>query len=756
MQKACAVDVDMFCKNVAKGEARVIACLRNHKDDKRMTAPCQKELHDDLVVTGTHENLDYALRAACNADKAKFCGDVIPGGGKTRACMRLHVKELSDDCRKAEFNRLVIESSDISLSTSLAASCAADKVKFCSTVKPGEGRTHKCIRDNYEKLSPECKQAEFEHLKVSSSDIRLKPAMQKACAVDVDLWCKNVPKGEARVIACLRNHKDDAAMTATCKAELFADLKVTLTHENLDYALRAACNADKAKFCGDVIPGGGKTRACMRLHVKELSDDCRKAEFKRLVIESSDMRLSTSLAASCAADKVKFCSTVKPGEGRTHKCIRDNYEKLSPECKQAEFEHLKVSSSDIRLKPTMQKACAQEVDKFCKNVPKGDGNVIACLRENVEKKMGMSQACKDEVGAQVVLQSNHVELNVHLSHACAKDTAKFCNGEGTGTAMHVCLRKHYMKLSVDCKRAEFIEIIDEGKDYRIANILSRHCKDDHFKFCKDVKAGNGRVHSCMHDHLHDLTQDCRLASFDDLMIRSLDIRLKPSLLAACQEDIGQFCSKTNYGNARVLRCLQDKMGNQLSGGCETQLAKDLNIASSDIRLRSRMQATCAQDVKVLCVGKSSGEQQECLVSQHTKIKATACAREVRRAIKLASLDIRADPNTDRLCKNDKIKYCSNPAGVGSVKGHTCLRINLDKLTKQCKEAVLTRMKVESYSVDFKQNIASACVVEMGMMCPGVVKGEERMLKCLQDQMYSPRMGEECRKEIEADFKATMG
>jgi hypothetical protein len=34
---------------------------------------------------------------------------------------------------------------------------------------------------------------------------------------------------------------------------------------------------------------------------------------------------------------------VKPGEGRTHKCIRDNYEKLSPDCKQAEFEHLKES-----------------------------------------------------------------------------------------------------------------------------------------------------------------------------------------------------------------------------------------------------------------------------------------------------------------------------------------------------------------------------------------------------------------------------
>ena len=41
---------------------------------------------------------------------------------------------------------------------------------------------------------------------------------------------------------------------------------------------------------------------------------------------------------NCKDDLKKFCSNVKPGKGRTHKCLRDNKDKVSKACKQAEFE----------------------------------------------------------------------------------------------------------------------------------------------------------------------------------------------------------------------------------------------------------------------------------------------------------------------------------------------------------------------------------------------------------------------------------
>jgi hypothetical protein len=39
--------------------------------------------------------------AACRGDVAEFCGQLQPGGGRIRACIREHVAELSPGCKQA-------------------------------------------------------------------------------------------------------------------------------------------------------------------------------------------------------------------------------------------------------------------------------------------------------------------------------------------------------------------------------------------------------------------------------------------------------------------------------------------------------------------------------------------------------------------------------------------------------------------------------------------------------------------------------
>ena len=36
---------------------------------------------------------------------------------------------------------------------------------------------------------------------------------------------------------------------------------------------------------------------------------------------------------SCDQDRLRFCKQVQAGKGRTHNCLRDNYNKLSDKCK---------------------------------------------------------------------------------------------------------------------------------------------------------------------------------------------------------------------------------------------------------------------------------------------------------------------------------------------------------------------------------------------------------------------------------------
>ena len=47
-----------------------------------------------------------SVRAACMNDIKTLCGDVQPGGGKIRGCIREHRAQLSDGCKGALAERM--------------------------------------------------------------------------------------------------------------------------------------------------------------------------------------------------------------------------------------------------------------------------------------------------------------------------------------------------------------------------------------------------------------------------------------------------------------------------------------------------------------------------------------------------------------------------------------------------------------------------------------------------------------------------
>lgn len=86
----------------------------------------------------------------CTPDMRKFCADVPPGSGRTQACLREHDAELSKECR-TRLNDLGREAGVI------GAICRWDIARFCSDVVPGGGRIVSCLESNTLNLSPECK-----------------------------------------------------------------------------------------------------------------------------------------------------------------------------------------------------------------------------------------------------------------------------------------------------------------------------------------------------------------------------------------------------------------------------------------------------------------------------------------------------------------------------------------------------------------------------------------------------------------------
>jgi len=100
-------------------------------------------------------------------------------------------------------------------------------------------------------------------------------SLKKACNKELTTFCKGVPAGEGRILACLYAFEDKVSDKCI---EAVYDAAVQL--EQAVAALKFAagqCQGDLQKFCADVKPGQGRGLACLDKHDKDVSAQCKDA-----------------------------------------------------------------------------------------------------------------------------------------------------------------------------------------------------------------------------------------------------------------------------------------------------------------------------------------------------------------------------------------------------------------------------------------------------------------------------------------------
>jgi cysteine rich repeat protein len=106
-----------------------------------------------------------------------------------------------------------------------------------------------------------------------------------------------------------------------------------------------------------------------------------------VVVTSVSALLSLAAPASaqqggpCAEDMQKFCKDVKPGGGAKMKCLHEHQAELSDACKK----HLDEAQH-------AQGPCRADVEKFCKDVKPGGGRIQDCLYQH---QADLSPGCKE-------------------------------------------------------------------------------------------------------------------------------------------------------------------------------------------------------------------------------------------------------------------------------------------------------------------------------------------------------------------------
>lgn len=83
--KVCKPDIEKYCKE-AQGHDAKMQCITQNKS--KFSPECQAKIEKR-----------EKFRAACGADKKKYCGEDHEGQWKGKSCLRDHLKDLSSQCK---------------------------------------------------------------------------------------------------------------------------------------------------------------------------------------------------------------------------------------------------------------------------------------------------------------------------------------------------------------------------------------------------------------------------------------------------------------------------------------------------------------------------------------------------------------------------------------------------------------------------------------------------------------------------------
>jgi hypothetical protein len=92
-----------------------------------------------------------------------------------------------------------------------------------------------------------------------------------------------------------------------------------------------ACRAEQRRVCGEVPPGGGRFKECLRAQVDRLSPECRPKDDSDTTRPSGSGRMT----GACRAEIDAFCRSTPSGGGRLYRCLRGHESELSVECRHA-------------------------------------------------------------------------------------------------------------------------------------------------------------------------------------------------------------------------------------------------------------------------------------------------------------------------------------------------------------------------------------------------------------------------------------
>lgn len=97
------------------------------------------------------------------------------------------------------------------------------------------------------------------------------------------------------------------------------------------------------------------------------------------------------------------------------------------------------------------------------------------------------------------------------------------------------------------------------------------CNSDFEKYCSQVTPGEGRLLYCAAAHEDKLSGQCSYALYQAATVLERLAVALAYVANECEADIGKYCGTVKAGQGRILSCLNEKQA-QVSAGCKKAVA----------------------------------------------------------------------------------------------------------------------------------------------------------------------------------------
>jgi len=419
---ACGRVIERACgaEDKAHDGAGVMECLIRHKMDHPEKGPgamnkkCRTVVEHWQIITLQDWRFSASFKQACKHDIREHCVNPRP---KKKAdvvsCLVMLVSNdtvmenqhrVKKDCRAELKFELLSEHSNLKLDPKLAEACSEDVMRLCldeNQQLPEDGGLE-CLKaaKHRDIKSKHCKKLLFKEEREEAEDAEVDFALLRGCKREVQQHCSDQPADQ--LLHCLKDWAgQDSNFDQTCLAVIRKRTVQRMKDYRLNPGLRKSCKQDIPKFCGDLIAGKnridsegggdffeGKVIECLKEKViqkdTQLSSSCHK-EVVGLMEEAAPLVAADPILEEMCPKSIERCKLETNGKGdlEIHECLKRLFGKEQLEDGRACSRHLALiiegAGADINVDPVLHAACSLDLQKFCRDIPQGEGKMLGCL-----------------------------------------------------------------------------------------------------------------------------------------------------------------------------------------------------------------------------------------------------------------------------------------------------------------------------------------------------------------------------------------